>query len=269
MRTCRCDAPGQARHQAIAAAAALALGLAATAQRPPRRIRGRRGRRCRRPRSASIRPGSTGSRTRRGGEVELPGRGSRWEAGGRVVLPRDASRHGAGRVLGDEVVRRARSSGSPRTTATSHRDSASRWISQWRGTPSAGGDGPRPAQHGLGPPVEPLHRLRAADRCRDRTAFAIGLGQEAAPGTVWAYNNSAVQTLQRVLENATGDARCRLRKAAPVRAARDGAHVAVHRRGRQRADVRGHPLDLPRPGALRRPDARPRNWSGRQIVSPA
>ena len=39
---------------------------------------------------------------------------------------------------------------------------------------------------------------------RDRTAFAIGLGQSNAPGTVWAYNNSAVQTLDRILERATG-----------------------------------------------------------------
>ena len=55
------------------------------------------------------------------------------------------------------------------------------------------------------------------------------------------------------------DARCRLRQAAPVRSSRDGAHVAVDRCVGQRADVRGHALDLPRPGALRRPDARPRN----------
>ena len=41
---------------------------------------------------------------------------------------------------------------------------------------------------------------------RDRTAFAIGLGQAAAPGTVWAYNNSAVQTLDRVLNAATHEA---------------------------------------------------------------
>jgi CubicO group peptidase (beta-lactamase class C family) len=38
----------------------------------------------------------------------------------------------------------------------------------------------------------------------DRTAFAIGLGQEARPGSEWAYNNSAVQTLDRVLARATG-----------------------------------------------------------------
>ena len=39
----------------------------------------------------------------------------------------------------------------------------------------------------------------------DRTAFAIGLKQTSAPGTVWAYNNSADQTLERVLEQATGE----------------------------------------------------------------
>ena len=32
----------------------------------------------------------------------------------------------------------------------------------------------------------------------------MGLAQAHRPGTVWAYNNAAVQTLQRVLQNATG-----------------------------------------------------------------
>ena len=38
----------------------------------------------------------------------------------------------------------------------------------------------------------------------DKSAFAIGLGQQHDPGTVWAYNNSAIQTLERVLNRATG-----------------------------------------------------------------
>ena len=50
-------------------------------------------------------------------------------------------------------------------------------------------------------PVIDYSRLLAAP---DRTAFAIGLGQDAPPGTVWAYNNSAIQTLQQVLAAATG-----------------------------------------------------------------
>lgn len=38
----------------------------------------------------------------------------------------------------------------------------------------------------------------------DRTAFAVGLNQDYAPGQVWAYNNSAIQTLDDVLEASTG-----------------------------------------------------------------
>jgi CubicO group peptidase (beta-lactamase class C family) len=38
----------------------------------------------------------------------------------------------------------------------------------------------------------------------DKSAIAIGLGQQHDPGTVWAYNNSAIQTLERVLNRATG-----------------------------------------------------------------
>jgi CubicO group peptidase (beta-lactamase class C family) len=41
-------------------------------------------------------------------------------------------------------------------------------------------------------------------RAADKTAFALGLGQGAEPGTVWAYNNSAVQVLEAVLREATG-----------------------------------------------------------------
>jgi CubicO group peptidase (beta-lactamase class C family) len=38
----------------------------------------------------------------------------------------------------------------------------------------------------------------------DRTAYAVGLGQSKAPGTTWAYNNAGVQTLEQVLQRATG-----------------------------------------------------------------
>ncbi|HEY8527975.1 MAG TPA: serine hydrolase [Acidimicrobiales bacterium] len=38
----------------------------------------------------------------------------------------------------------------------------------------------------------------------DRTAFAIGLEQSHEPGEVWVYNNAAIQTLDAVLEEATG-----------------------------------------------------------------
>ena len=43
-----------------------------------------------------------------------------------------------------------------------------------------------------------------AAKAEDKTAFAVGLGQDAPPGTVWRYNNSAIQTLSAVLRAATG-----------------------------------------------------------------
>ena len=42
-------------------------------------------------------------------------------------------------------------------------------------------------------------------RAPDKTAFAIGLGQDAKPGEKWDYNNSAVQTLEAVVQKATGE----------------------------------------------------------------
>ena len=36
-------------------------------------------------------------------------------------------------------------------------------------------------------------------QAQDRTAYAVGLTQQAAPGSVWAYNNAAIQTLDAVL----------------------------------------------------------------------
>ena len=39
----------------------------------------------------------------------------------------------------------------------------------------------------------------------DQTQFAIDLGQTQPPGAWWEYNNSAIQTLERVLEAATGE----------------------------------------------------------------
>jgi CubicO group peptidase (beta-lactamase class C family) len=82
-------------------------------------------------------------------------------------------------------------------------DSASKWIPQWRGTPSAAVTVRDLLSMDSGRDWSPFTdyvRLLAA---RDRTTFAIGLGQQAAPGAVWAYNNSAVQTLDRVLREAT------------------------------------------------------------------
>ena len=39
---------------------------------------------------------------------------------------------------------------------------------------------------------------------RSRTRYAVGLPQQYAPGSAWAYNNAAIQVLEPVLEAATG-----------------------------------------------------------------
>jgi CubicO group peptidase (beta-lactamase class C family) len=75
---------------------------------------------------------------------------------------------------------------------------ASTWISEWKGTPAEavtvrdllGNDSGRGDSFDFGAP--------------DGTAAAVAGPQKVAPGTVWVYNNAAIQTLQRVLKNATG-----------------------------------------------------------------
>jgi CubicO group peptidase (beta-lactamase class C family) len=47
--------------------------------------------------------------------------------------------------------------------------------------------------------------VQMAFTAEDKTAFAVALGQDAAPGEIWAYNNSAIQVLEAVLEVATGE----------------------------------------------------------------
>lgn len=39
---------------------------------------------------------------------------------------------------------------------------------------------------------------------KSRTRYAVGLPQQYAPGSAWAYNNAAIQVLEPVLEEATG-----------------------------------------------------------------
>jgi CubicO group peptidase (beta-lactamase class C family) len=82
-------------------------------------------------------------------------------------------------------------------------DPASRWIPQWRGTKSADVTLRQLLSMDSGRAWDVVTDYLRLLGAADRTAFAIGLGQAARPGTVWAYNNSAVQTLDRVLTAAT------------------------------------------------------------------
>ncbi len=144
---------------------------------------------------------------------------------------------------------------------------ASTWIPKWRGTRSAS---------------VTVRDLLAMDSGRewsfvtdylqlllapDRTAFAVGLGQDAPPGRTWVYNNAAVQTLEQVLQKAIGGdvaAFARRRLFAPL----GMRHTSMSR------DRAGNPQlfeglrstcrDLARFGVLMLNRGR---WDGRQVVS--
>ena len=82
--------------------------------------------------------------------------------------------------------------------------SASRWVPEWRGTPARQVTVRNLLSNDSGREWSPAIDYDRMIRAADRTQFAVDLGQPDRPGQVWAYNNSAIQTLQRVLQNATG-----------------------------------------------------------------
>lgn len=83
---------------------------------------------------------------------------------------------------------------------------AADFVTEWKGTPAAAVkvvdllsmDSGRYADHQTDWVTLPFE-------APDQTAFAIGLPQQYPPGTHWAYNNAAVQVLDRVIERATGE----------------------------------------------------------------
>jgi CubicO group peptidase (beta-lactamase class C family) len=83
---------------------------------------------------------------------------------------------------------------------------ASRYITEWQGTPSES-----VTIRDLLANVSGRYYDVATDynemaiKAPDKTGFAIGLSQQFPPETEWEYNNSAIQTLEAVLERATGE----------------------------------------------------------------
>ncbi|HEX5661787.1 MAG TPA: serine hydrolase domain-containing protein, partial [Polyangiales bacterium] len=83
---------------------------------------------------------------------------------------------------------------------------ASKWITEWAGGASAGVTVKNLLSNDSGREWTFLKDyVEMAGGAADKTGFAIGLGQDDEPGTHWEYNNSAIQTLERVLKLATGD----------------------------------------------------------------
>lgn len=146
-------------------------------------------------------------------------------------------------------------------------DSASKWIPEWRGTSAA---------------AVTVRDLLSMDSgrewsfrtdyvqllgARDRTDFAVGLKQQRAPGQVWTYNNAAVQTLQRVLRQATGQdvaTYARTRLFAPLGMARTTMTADRAGNAQMFMGVQSTCRDLARFGSLLLDGGR---WGGRRIVS--
>jgi CubicO group peptidase (beta-lactamase class C family) len=84
-------------------------------------------------------------------------------------------------------------------------DKASKYIPEWVGTPSDDVTVKHLISNNSGRHWDAAtDYVTMAVREPDKTAFSIGLSQDAPPGSTWAYNNSAIQTLDEVLQKATG-----------------------------------------------------------------
>ena len=84
-------------------------------------------------------------------------------------------------------------------------DPAADWIPSWAGTPSGKVAVRNLLANDSGREWSTTLDYSQLVRSADMTRFAVGLGQSAPPGTTWAYNNSAIQTLEAVLQSATGE----------------------------------------------------------------
>jgi len=85
-------------------------------------------------------------------------------------------------------------------------DPAADYLPEWRGTTSEAVTVENLVRNDSGRHWDLATDYRdMAIGASDKTAFALALGQDAPPGDVWAYNNSAIQTLSAVLETATGE----------------------------------------------------------------
>jgi len=146
-------------------------------------------------------------------------------------------------------------------------DPASKWISEWRGTPSEAVTVRDLLSNDSGRQWSLQQDYVELIQAADKTRFAVDLGQAEDPGTVWAYNNSAIQTLQRVVGEATGEdasdfARMRLFEPLGMRATemkRDAAGNTMMFMG-----VQSNCRDLARFGLLMLDHGR---WGTEQIVS--
>ncbi|WP_374456704.1 serine hydrolase domain-containing protein [Nocardioides sp.] len=83
-------------------------------------------------------------------------------------------------------------------------DRVSTYVPQWRGTPSETVTVRNLLSNDSGRFWSMQSDYADLLAAKSRTKYAIGLTQQHAPGSAWAYNNAAIQVLEPVLEKATG-----------------------------------------------------------------
>ena len=83
-------------------------------------------------------------------------------------------------------------------------DRAKKYVEEWRGTKSRDVTVRNILSNDSGRFWDPATDYGQLPQATDRTQFAIDLKQQYPPGKVWAYNNAAIQTLDRVISRATG-----------------------------------------------------------------
>jgi CubicO group peptidase (beta-lactamase class C family) len=84
-------------------------------------------------------------------------------------------------------------------------DRASSYIHEWRGTRSSTVTVRDLLSNVSGRFWELGSDYADLPQAEDRTQYAVDLRQQYPPGKVWAYNNAAIQTLDRVISTATGE----------------------------------------------------------------
>jgi CubicO group peptidase (beta-lactamase class C family) len=145
-------------------------------------------------------------------------------------------------------------------------DPASLYISEWQNTDSEDVTIAQLLSQTSGRYWELINDYLGLGGAEDMTAFAVDLNQEVTPGTEWEYNNAGVQTLERVMTEATGKA---LDEFASLHLlsklgmsstfARDGAENTV-----AYSDLSASCADLARFGYLLLKNGR---WGNEQIIS--
>lgn len=84
-------------------------------------------------------------------------------------------------------------------------DSASKYITEWKGTPAEAVTVKNLISNDSGRHWDyQTDYFAMAAGAADKNKFTIAMAQDNAPGEVWVYNNSAIQTLDAVLRKATG-----------------------------------------------------------------